>query len=142
MPVSMYWPILLVVLSNTFYNICAKATPQDVNPFASLSVTYLVGAAASLAVYFLTTGSPALLAEYGKLNWSSFVLGLAIVGLESGFIYMFRAGWPISVGQVVTSILLSVVLVFVGYLFYHEAITVNKIAGILICMAGLYLLNK
>ena len=58
---SMYWPILLVVLSNTFYNICAKATPQDVNPFASLSVTYLVGAAASLAVYFLTTGSPALL---------------------------------------------------------------------------------
>ena len=41
-----------------------------------------------------------------------------------------------------TSILLSVVLVFVGYLLYHEAITVNKIAGILICMAGLYLLNK
>lgn len=96
---SMYWPILLVVLSNTFYNICAKATPQDVNPFASLSVTYLVGAAASLAVYFLTTGSPALLAEYGKLNWSSFVLGLAIVGLESGFIICSAPAGPSASGR-------------------------------------------
>ena len=139
---NMYLPVLLVVLSNTFYNICAKSTPQDLNPFASLSITYLVGAAASIALYFLTGNSPQLLAEYAKLNWSSFVLGFSVVGLESGVILMYRVGWKINTAQVVTSLLLAVVLVFVGYLLYREAITASKIAGILVCMAGLYLLNR
>lgn len=44
---NMYLPVLIVVLSNTFYNICTKSTPEDLNPFASLSITYLVGAVIS-----------------------------------------------------------------------------------------------
>lgn len=135
-------PILIAVLSNTLYNICTKSTPQNLNPFASLSVTYLVGALASVIMYFTTTKEPNLIAEYGKLNWSSFILGLAVVGLETGFILMYRVGWKVSTGQVVSSIALSVVLVFVGYLFYNESITFNKIAGIIVCMLGLYMINK
>ena len=135
-------PNLIAVLSNTLYNICTKSTPQNLNPFASLSVTYLVGALASVIMYFTTTKEPNLIAEYGKLNWSSFILGLAVVGLETGFILMYRVGWKVSTGQVVSSIALSVVLVFVGYLFYNESITFNKIAGIIVCMLGLYMINK
>lgn len=135
-------PILIAVLSNTLYNICTKSTPQNLNPFASLSITYLVGALASVIMYFTTTKEPNLIAEYGKLNWSSFILGLAVVGLETGFILMYRVGWKVSTGQVVSSIALSVVLVFVGYLFYNESITFNKIAGIIVCMLGLYMINN
>ena len=36
---------------------------------------------------------------------------------------------------------ICVILIFVGYLLYHEAITWNKIAGIIICVAGLVLIN-
>lgn len=139
---NLYVPIIIVVLSNTFYHICAKSTPETLNPFASLSVTYFVGAIVSVILYFTTAKSPNLLIEYGKLHWSSFVLGIALVGLEAGFLFMYRVGWSVSTGQVVSSIILAVVLVFVGYLFYKEAITVSKIAGILVCMVGLYLLNK
>lgn len=139
---NMYVPIIIVILSNTFYHICTKSTPENLNPFASLTVTYLIGAVVSVILYFLTVKNPNLLTEYGKLHWSSFVLGIAIVGLEAGFLLMYRAGWNVSTGQVVSSIALAVVLVFVGYLFYKEAITVSKIAGILVCMVGLYLINK
>ena len=45
------WPIALVVLSNTFYQICAKEVPEKMDPFASLTVTYLVGAAVSFALF-------------------------------------------------------------------------------------------
>jgi drug/metabolite transporter (DMT)-like permease len=139
---NMYVPIIIVILSNTFYHICTKSTPENLNPFASLTVTYLIGAVVSVILYFLTVKNPNLLTEYGKLHWSSFVLGIAIVGLEAGFLLMYRVGWNVSTGQVVSSIALAVVLVFVGYLFYKEAITVSKIAGILVCMVGLYLINK
>ena len=33
------WPVLLVVGANTFYHICSKSTPDNVQPFATLVVT-------------------------------------------------------------------------------------------------------
>ena len=93
-------------------------------------------------MYFALNRGSSLLQEYRHLNWSSFVLGLAIVGLEVGSIYMYKAGWNISTGQLVYSSILAIALIVVGYCFYHEAITGTKIAGILICMVGLYFINK
>jgi len=55
---------------------------------------------------------------------------------------MYKAGWNISSGQIVHSILLAICLVIIGALIYHESITATKIAGILICMFGLFLINK
>lgn len=139
---QMYWPIFLIVLSNIFYHICSKSTPNGIHPLAALTVTYAVGTVISGVLYFILNHGGSLIQEYHKLNWSSFVLGLAVVGLEAGSIYMYKAGWNISVGQLVHSSLLTVCLIVIGYLFYHEAITLQKIAGIAICMFGLYLINK
>lgn len=136
-----YVPILIVVLANTVYQICAKATPPGVNSFTSLSVTYAVGSAVSLALYFMTQKDANLLAEYRQLNWSSFVLGIVVVGLEGGFILMYRAGWSVSTGQLVQSAFLAAVLLFVGFFLYQEPITARKLIGIAVCLAGLYLVN-
>ena len=138
---SYIWPIALVVLSNTLYQICAKSVPEGMNPLASLTVTYLVGAAVSCALYFILNRNANLLREIRLTNWAPIVLGVVIVGLEVGFIYAFRAGWQISMAQIVSSAVLAVILIFVGYLLYHEAITWNKIAGIIVCLVGLVLIN-
>ncbi len=111
------------------------------NPLASLTVTYLVGAVVSCAMYFILNRNANLLREIRLTNWAPIVLGIVIVGLEVGFIYAFRAGWQISMAQIVSSAVLAVILIFVGYLLYHEAITWNKIVGIIICLAGLVLIN-
>ena len=138
---SYIWPISLVVLSNTLYQVCAKSVPDGMNPLASLTVTYLVGAVVSCAMYFILNRNANLLREIRLTNWAPIVLGIVIVGLEVGFIYAFRAGWQISMAQIVSSAVLAVILIFVGYLLYHEAITWNKIIGIIICLAGLVLIN-
>jgi drug/metabolite transporter (DMT)-like permease len=139
---NMYWPIALIVLANIFYNICTKSTPSDIDPLASLTITYLVGAASAAVLYFALNRGGNLIREYGHANWSVFVLGLAVVGLEAGSIYMYKAGWNISTGQIVYSSILAICLIIVGCTFYHETITGTKIAGILICMVGLYFINK
>lgn len=135
------WPICLIVFSNVFYQICAKEVPDKINPLASLTITYLIGAISSLVLYFATNKNGNLLQEYHKLNWAPFVLGFVIVGLEVGTIYAYKAGWPISVEQIVQASILAVILIFVGALFYKEAVTWNKVVGILICLAGLGLIN-
>ena len=138
---SYIWPIALVVLSNTLYQICAKSVPEGMNPLASLTVTYLIGAAVSCTMYYILNRDANLFREIRLTNWAPVVLGIVVVGLEVGFIYAFRAGWQVSVTQIVSSAVVAVILIFVGYLLYHEAITWNKIVGIIICLAGLVLIN-
>ena len=138
---SYIWPLALVVLSNTFYQICAKSVPEDMNPLASLTVTYLVGAALSLILYYALYRGANIVKEYSKLNWAPFVLGLVIVGLEVGFIFAYKSGWPVSTAQIVQAALLSVILIFVGYFLYNEALTWNKLVGVIVCLGGLALIN-
>lgn len=138
---SYIWPIALVVFSNTLYQICAKSVPERMNPLASLTVTYLIGAAVSCGMYYLLNRDANLFRELRLTNWAPAVLGVVIVGLEVGFIYAFRAGWQVGVTQIVTSAMVAVILIFVGHMLYHEAITWNKVAGIVVCLAGLVLIN-
>lgn len=138
---SYIWPLGLAVLSNVFYQICAKAVPEKMNPFASLTITYAIGAISSLALYFVLNKGGNIIQEYQKTNWAPFGLGFVIVGLEVGFIYAYKAGWPVSVAQIVQAAVLAVILIFVGYFLYKEAITWNKIVGMLVCLAGLGLIN-
>ena len=139
--ISYIWPIALVVLSNTLYQVCAKSVPDGMNPLASLTVTYLIGAVVSCAMYYILNRDANLLREFRQINWAPVVLGIVIVGLEVWFIYAFRAGWQISMAQIVSSVTLAIILIFVGYLLYHEAITWNKVAGIIVCLIGLVLIN-
>ena len=139
--IKMLWPVILVVLSNVFYNITTKSTPDDVNAFLSLSITYITGAIFSFLI-FVFSGHKNIAEEFTKINWTSFVLGLAIVGLEVGYIFLYRAGWKISTGSLVANIALAVVLIFVGLILYKEKISPKQIAGIVLCVAGLVLITK
>ena len=138
---SLIWPMALLVLSNTVYQVCTKSVPDGIDPMASLIVTYLVGAVASAVFYFVLNKDANLIRECGKLNWAPFVLGIVIVGLEAGWIYAYKAGWQVSVGFVVQSAFLAVTLILVGYFLYHEALTWNKLAGAAICLIGLMVIN-
>ena len=135
------WPIALVVLSNIVYQICAKSVPGKMDPFASLTVTYLVGALMSWIIYLISHGGTGLLREYRQLNWAPFVLGVVIVGLEVGFIYAYKAGWQVSRASIVQSSFLAVALVIVGAILYREHITWTKLVGVSICLVGLVFIN-
>ena len=133
---NLVWPILLVILSNIFYHICSKSTPTGVQPMASLIVTYLVAAAVTAVLYFFTSPTKNLLQDIKSLNWTSLALGIAVVGLEFGYLQVYRAGWNISVGSLIANIGLAIGLAFVGVLLYHENISPKQIVGIFMCLAG------
>ena len=138
---SFIWPIALVIFSNMLYHICAKSVSQEIHPLASLTATYLTGAAASAVLYYMLSPHPNLIKEYGRLNWAPFALGIAIVGLEGGWLYAYKAGWQVNSGFIVQSAFASVLLLFVGFFLYHEALTWNKLLGVAICLVGLVFIN-
>jgi len=138
----MLWPVLVVVGANTIYNISTKSTPANVNAFASLAMTYVMAALSSVVLFFLTSDSKNLLAELAKTNWTAYALGIAIIGLEFGYICIYRAGWKIGVASLVANISLACVLLVVGYFFYKEVVTLKQLLGMGVCALGLMLIVK
>lgn len=134
--------IILIVASNIFYNICQKSTPQKANPFAALLITYLTAAALSFIAFHFYKPDKGFLQSFKDVNWTSIVLGIAIVGLELGYLMAYRAGWNISVGSLVANIILALMLVPIGILFYKEGFGMNKVLGAVFCIIGLILINK
>ena len=133
---SYFWPIALAVLSNTAYHLSSKSLPEDVSPFASLTVTYLIAALVSAGLHFALNGG-SLIKEYSRLNWAPFALGL-----EAGFMYAYKAGWQVSTAALVQSCCLAVLLIIVGRLFFKEALTWKKLAGAAICLIGIAFINS
>lgn len=140
--IPMMLPLLVVVVSNTFYHIIAKFTPEKASPFLSLTVTYIVAAVLSFCAFLFTGERKSVLQEATNLNWTALALGVAIIGLEIGNIYLYRVGWKVSVGSLVTNIALACVLLIVGYLFFKETISLRQIIGMAVCALGLFLITK
>ncbi len=139
---SYFWPMLLVIGANVVYHVTTKEAPA-INPFLSLVVTYAIGALVSLFLYFITAAQEShnLFQEIKGLNWASFLLGIAIVGLEAGYIYLYRAGWKISLGPVVCNTAAAALLLIIGFLLYRETLTPRQIIGGLLCLAGMFIIN-
>lgn len=134
--------IVLIVASNILYNICQKSTPQRANPFSALLITYLTAAILTvIALQFYKTDK-GFFQSFKELNWTSIALGVSIVGLEFGYLMAYRAGWNISVGSLVANIILALMLIPVGILFFKEGFELNKILGSVFCIVGLILINK
>jgi len=141
--VFMYvFSIVLIVASNILYNVCQKSTPEKANPFSALLLTYLVAGILTVIAFYLSKPEKTLFQSFKGLNWTSPVLGIAIVGLEFGYIMAYRAGWNISVGSLVANILLALALIPIGIIFYQEGFGLHKILGAILCIAGLILINK
>ncbi len=130
----------LAAFSTVLYNLFQKMTPQDVNPALALIVTYAVALGATLALLCIfPVGS--LGAGFQKLNWVSFALGFAIAGVEIGTLLAYRAGWQLSMLGIVVNVMGSLVLVTLGVVLFKEKLSPINMLGILICMAGLVMLN-
>ena len=124
---KMVWPILMIVGSNCFYHICTKSMPEEASAFGSLMITYLVGAVFSAVLFFVSIKPAEVITEISKINWTSFILGLSIVGLEAGYVFMYRAGWKVSNGALTANICLAVALLVIGVLLYRESVSIRQL---------------
>lgn len=136
------WPLAVIVFSNIVYQICAKGIPVQMNTYASMAVTYAVATAFSVAAFFVTSKGGNILKEFAHTNWATIVLGIVITGLEVGFIFAYKAGWKVSTLATVSNAFLAVAILIVGLVVYHEVINWSKVLGVIICLIGLWFINR
>src|SRR5262245_12318590 len=130
------------VLTTVAYHLILRVTPAAASPFLSLAVTYTLGATAFLAIYAVTPTSPPLRDSLAALNWTAPALALAVVFLDLGFLMLYRAGFNVSFGQLVTQSSAALLLLIVGVAFFREKLSLANLGGILLCVLGLWLIFR
>jgi uncharacterized membrane protein len=133
--------LFLTVAANVFYHIFQKLTPVNIHPMVALISTYLTAAVVCTLLIPLFPETDGVWASVKRVNWTSFALGLSLVGLEAGFLLAYRAGWNISLAAAVSNVALAVLLIPVGLVFFQEKISTANWAGLVFCIIGLFLIN-
>ncbi len=139
----MFWlSMTMLIGANVAYHVCQKTIPGVANPMVSVTVTFLVATLASVALLPVFVGDSGVLVELRRLNWSSVLLGLTIIGIEVGFLLLYRSGWNISLASIVVNALVALSLIPVGILLFKEKLLGTDVAGILLLLAGIYLIAQ
>ena len=131
---------VLLVLSIITYQISQKYVPDSLNPWHVFFWVYTI--AAIICLVFALSSGKSPLETIKQTNWAVWLLGLAVVGIELGFLLAFRAGWRASTLGLTSSITVALVMVPVGLLLFKEKLSPINLLGGLICVVGLALLSR
>jgi multidrug transporter EmrE-like cation transporter len=133
----------LAIACTVGYHLVLKLTPAGVNPLLSLMVTYALVTVVFGAILLLGPGGGLEWRhELRQLNWTALALAAVIVGLDLGFLFLYRSGYEVSLGALVTQSAAAMVLLVVGVAAFRERLSAANVAGLVLCLAGLWLVNR
>ena len=137
-----YISIIITILATVVYNVSQKSINQSINPFISMIITYFTAIIFSVLALIILPIDRYIISSLKQLNWASYVLGLSALGLEIGFLYVYRSGWSIAIAPLFVSIISTIVLIIVGIFIYKTKISSMNALGICLSIVGLILMNK
>lgn len=139
MPIA--W-LAVAVLCTVGYHLVLKVTPAGVNPLLSLLVTYALVTLLFGVILVATPGGFEWRHELRQVNWTAVALAAVIVGLDLGFLFLYRTGFEVSLGALVTQSAAAMMLLAIGVAVFREKLTAANLVGLVLCLAGLWLVNR
>lgn len=137
-----YISITVAILSTVLYHVSQKATPRGANPAIALMITYAVAVGLTAGILTFIPARSGIRAELRQLNAASILLAVSIVGLELGFLLAYRSGWNLGMAAVVANVAASLILVPIALIAFKDELSWINLAGILLCLIGLVMLNS
>lgn len=127
--------LITAVVGTIGYHLAQRQIAPDASPALVLAVAYLVGAA--ICGVLLVTVLPVRTSLRAQLSWPVLALGVAVVLIEVGFLWMYRSGWTLATGALMVNMLATLALATIGVLVFGERLHWNTIVGAAICLVGL-----
>ena len=134
-------PLVLVVAGSVMYHVSAKSIPVAYDPMAALIGLYGTALAGAVLVYAATRGAKTSLTSMRVWHPTIAMVGVGALLIEMGFLLAYRGGLAVSTTSVIANGIVAVLLVALGSVWFGEAFTLVKIVGVLLCLAGVTLLQ-
>lgn len=137
--IRFYSPILIMLVARFVYMLVQKVTPLEIDPFASVMVAYASCLFCTGVALVFSVRGKGIGASFKKVNWTAAAFGACLVLLDVSTLWLFRAGWDLSLGTLLMYVLQAIALVAIGCAFYRERITLARGAGVAACIIGIIL---
>lgn len=131
----------LTVVSTVIYHLAQKSTPATAHPIFALAVTYAMATLTCLMLLIVSPLRKGWIDSFRELNWATFALALAVVGIEIGYLLAYRAGWAISLADIASNSAVGLLLLPIGLFLFKERVSNVNLTGVGVCLLGLILLN-
>ena len=130
---------LVIVMSQVTYQLAQKSVPSALQPFAALTLAYALATVVCLIIAAFMSDFTVLAQLRASFVAPVWVLALAVVGIEAGFLFLYRAGGAVSTAYATTSAGTVTVLFAIGLVFLHEPLTAKKLLGVALATTGTWL---
>jgi hypothetical protein len=113
MPVF-YISASVAIIGAVGYQYFVKRVPGSINPIVSVLATYIAVLALSVILLPFFPADGGLLHHVRQLSWIQLALAVSVIMIELGFLMMYRYGWNLGTGNLVTGVVVNVLLVGFG----------------------------
>jgi len=138
---SAWLAVLLAVAGGVVYHISAKSVPSDATPTFVLLVAYLTALAISGIAHVTLPHQPSAASPSRLLHPAVLGLGIGAAMIELGYVLAYRAAFPVSGTSVLVNCMVATLLIPVGLIAFAEHVSIARMAGILLCLTGVWLLR-
>lgn len=135
-------PLALIIGSVVLYQVSTKLLPKGLNHWHALMIYYALALVMTLLLSAFDRSARSPLEALQKLNWAVPLVAVSVVGIELGWILVFRAGAGLSLTGLIVNVAVAVIVIPLGLLFFSEKISLINLAGIALCLIGLVLISQ
>ena len=132
---------MIVLLGAVSFPYFAGRIPTSLNPIVAVTATYITIVIIATTLIPLFPSDGGLAKQVRQLSWIQIAMAISIILLDIGFILMYRNGWSISTGNLVTSVFTNTALLIIGALLIGEKATPTNLAGVLISIIGVAMIG-
>jgi uncharacterized membrane protein len=134
--------MLLTVAGAVVYQISSKSVPRAAHPLVAIVAAYVVAMALCMLAMWKWPIAGSISDALRSLDWSVAGVGAGAALIEVGFLLAFRSGWPLSLASVIVNVSAGILLVPVGLAMFDERLSLPKMLGAALCLAGLVLIAR
>jgi len=131
----------IAILGAVGYQYFVKRVPASINPIVSVIGMYVT--VLTLAVFLLPffPAAGGLRQHFRQLSWIQVALAVTVMMIELGFLLMYRYGWNLSTGNLVTGVFVNIILVGIGVTLLGEKVSFLNALGIALSILGVALIS-
>ena len=136
-----YISAFVAILGAVGYQYFVKQIPESINPIVSVLGIYIAALVLGLILLPLFPQEGGLLKHIRKVNWTQLAVAGSVILLELGFLLMYRNGWNLSIGNLVTGVFVNIILVGFGVWLLGEKVNLINGIGMFLSIIGVALIS-
>lgn len=136
-----YISAVVAITGAVGYQYFVKRVPATINPIVSVSAVYVIVLALCVLLLPLFPSEGGLRDQFRQVNWIQFALAISVFMIELGFLLMYRYGWSLSTGNLVTGVFVNLILVGLGVALLGEKLNPVNAIGVALSILGVALIS-